>query len=461
MDVVVIGAGMTGLATAYEIKKARPETSITVLEAADRVGGKIATVATDRITLETGADSFLARDRVAVDLCEELQLGNRLVSPEVFGAAVFADGRLQRLPNGFVYGIPSSLSAVARAQVLSLRGRVRASADLFLPGQATDDQSVGSFVRLRFGRELLEKVVDPLLAGTRAGDVDHMSLAASMPQIFQVARSSRSMIRGLARAAGTGSIDGGRPPFLTIADGLSRLPESLAATLDDVRLSTGVESIERGRRYSVITEHETMDAHCVVVTTPAFVSAKLVGSLSDRASAALATIDHASVASVALVYDDLTFSPPTGTSGLLVGSTEQKAIAGCTWYSTKWRHAAPPEASVLRCFVGRAGKHDLLQKDDAGIVAAVVDDLDRLLGISSTPRDVRVTRWTDGLPQYAVGHLDTISYAEKALADDAPGVYVSGADFRGSGIPDCIRQGERAARMTIDALRSTMQAGSR
>ncbi|MDQ3877695.1 MAG: protoporphyrinogen oxidase [Actinomycetota bacterium] len=450
-DVAIVGAGITGLSAARAIKQSRPKTSVVVLEAADRVGGKIATIDADGVTIETGADSFLARDRVAVDLCDEIGLSDQLLAPEVFGAVIFAGGRLQRLPDGFVYGIPASLSALARARVLTPWGRARASVDLLLPGRATDDEPVGSFVRRRFGRELLDKVVDPLLAGTRAGHIGQMSLAASLPQIFEVARSSRSVIRGLRRATAAGSVDGGRPPFLTIAGGLSRLPESIAGSLD-IRLNTRVTSIERGSRYSVVTNNDTLEAQHVIVTTPAFVSAKLVASASERASAALSTMTYASVASVALIYDDLTFVPPPGTSGLLVPSSEQQAIAGCTWYSTKWPHTSPQGVSVLRCFVGRAGTHDLLHKDDGDIAAAVVNDLERLLHVGSTPRDVLITRWPDGLPQYAVGHLDAVSSVENALAKDAPGVLVAGAGFRGSGIPDCIRQGRRAAQIATAAL---------
>jgi oxygen-dependent protoporphyrinogen oxidase len=314
--------------------------------------------------------------------------------------------------------------------------------------------SVAAFVTRRFGGQVLDKVVDPLLAGTRAGRVEDMSLAAALPQIFGVAHSSRSVIRGLDRASKKGVVDNRRPPFLTVSGGLGRVIETLRDRLPavDVRMETEAVRLERTSGYTITTNQGSIEAAAVIVATPAYVAAPLLDGVSGGAAAALRTIEHASVASVTLVYEHLDFSPPQGTSGLLVSRSVQQVIAGCTWYSTKWPGSVPDGRSVLRCVVGRAGSDPALETGDDVLSAAVINDVERLLAVHDTPIRTHVTRWNRGLPQYSVGHLQRIDYAENALRRDAPGVMVAGAGLRGSGIPDCIAQGRQAAAAAIRSL---------
>jgi oxygen-dependent protoporphyrinogen oxidase len=275
-----------------------------------------------------------------------------------------------------------------------------------------------------------------------------------MPQIYNVARTSRSVIRGLGRASKSGTIDSGRPPFLTVRGGLSRLIESLQDRLSTVGIRTDTEaiSLERASNFAIMTNQGTIEASTVIVATPTYEAARLLDGVSHDAAAALGTIEHASVASVALVYDDLDFSPPRETSGLLVARCAQRVISGCTWYSTKWPGSVPGNRSVLRCVVGRAGSDPLLEADDDELSDAVTKDVGRLLDVHNVPVRRHVTRWPRGLPQYSVGHLQRIDLAERALNRDAPGVTVAGAGLRGSGIPDCVAQGQNAAAAAIRSL---------
>lgn len=443
-DVVIVGGGITGLAAAAAIHDRQPSAAVVVLEANETLGGKIRTVDFDGICLETGADSFLDRDPAGVALCASVGLGDRLIAPAVFGGMVATRDGLKRLPAGFAFGLPTSIRALAGASDLSLKGRARALKDAAVRSRLTDDVSVGAFVRDRFGTEILEKTVDPLLAGTRAGDVDDMSLAAAMPQIFAAAHSSGSVMRGLKR---TPSVNGGTPPFVTVRGGLGGLIDALRRRLEtaDVRTGHAVVELERAGRYRVVTESASISTRTMVLAAPAYETARLLQAVSSRAASAIGSIGHASVASVALAYDDLTFTPPPRTSGVLVSSGVQKAIAGCTWYSTKWPESVADGRQVLRCVVGRSDHHPLLDADDDELTNAVLDDLDRLLGIVGTPGAIHVTRWQRGLPQYQVGHLDRVEFAESAIRLEAPGIAIAGAALRGSGIPDCIKQGQRAA----------------
>jgi oxygen-dependent protoporphyrinogen oxidase len=217
-------------------------------------------------------------------------------------------------------------------------------------------------------------------------------------------------------------------------------------------METEAIRLERASGYTITTNQGSIEAAAVIVATPAYVAAPLLDGVSGGAAAALRTIEHASVASVTLVYEHLDFSPPQGTSGLLVSRSVQQVIAGCTWYSTKWPGSVPDGRSVLRCVVGRAGSDPALETGDDVLSAAVINDVERLLAVHDTPIRTHVTRWNRGLPQYSVGHLERIDYAERALRRDAPGVMVAGAGLRGSGIPDCIAQGRQAAAAAIRSL---------
>ena len=207
VDVAVVGGGITGLTAAYTLAERTPEKRVALIESSDRLGGKLDTRSIDGIRVEAGADSFLARDRTVLDLCEEVGLGGSLVAPAVFGALVWTRQGPKRLPAGTVMGVPTSIGAALRAEPLSLRGKVRALADIVLPGPLSgSDVAVGPFIRKRFGAEVLDRMVDPILAGTRAGDPDTLSLAACMPQVDQAARRRRSVMSGLGRAS--------RPPSI-------------------------------------------------------------------------------------------------------------------------------------------------------------------------------------------------------------------------------------------------------
>lgn len=441
--VVVVGGGISGLTAAWHLATQHKDLRVTLLEAGARLGGKIRTESFGYGFVETGADSFAARDPWGVELADELGLTDELEAPAVFGARVWIDGRLAALPSNLFYGIPTRAGAIFGAP-LDMTARLRALQDLVLPGPLRgEDVAVGELIRKRFGEQVLERLVDPLLAGTRAGRADEISLAAGLPQVDAAARANRSVMKGLRKQMSRGDLGEGPPPFLSLKNGLERLVERLRDRLQqiaEIRTEWTTESVQpSGSAYEVVGP-ERIHADAVVVTTPAFVAANLLRAIAPEANTLLDQIDYAPSINVILSLD----KPPTvpaGTSGVLVPSRAGLTVAALTWWSVKWPRSQSGEF-VVRCFIGRAGEIDL-DLEDASLVDRCLADVRAIIG-SGNVVNAAVTRWDKGMPVYKVGHLGRVEAIERELRAH-PGLAVTGAALRGSGIPDCIRQARTAA----------------
>ena len=450
----VVGGGLTGLVAAYTLRHTPPWPPVVVYESDTRLGGKIRTARCADATIESGADSFLAREPVVVDLCIELGLAEELVKPAIYGAQIWVGDELHPLPVGFLRGLPTSVRAALDASVLSTPAALRTAIDLIWPRRlAGGDVAFGNLVARRFGSQVRDRLVSSVLAGTRAGIPEEISLSAAAPEVDEIARNNRSIMRGLARTRSEGKIEAGLPPFRSLKDGLSRLIERLREHLGSVDIRTGtevdsIESTEDG--YYIVTADGAREPVAgVVVTTPTAATARIVGDLAPAAAAELDAIRYASVAAITLVYPPDTVSLPDG-SGVLVPASQERDISACTWFSRKWPHHAPLDGSeVIRAFIGRAGRPAILERSDEELARLAQREIGELLGASASPRDTCVRRWDDGLPQYEVGHLDRVARIERALVGHP--VFVAGAGLRGSGIPDCVKQGRAAASALIAA----------
>lgn len=441
----VIGGGVTGLAAAYELSLLSPEAEIHVLEGSDRIGGKLRTENFMGAQVETGADSFLTRDPATLELCRALGLAGELVAPAIFKGEVWDGHRRYPLPQPSVMGIPTSVPSALGAEGLTVLERLRAAFEWVGRGPLRGpDVDVATFVGSRFGRAVMHRFVDPLLAGTRAGAPDEMSLAAALPQIDAAARGNRSLMRALHSPA---SNEKEKPVFLRPRGGMTRLIEELSSQSGaEVRSRANVERVRRGGRELVleIEGGDSIQADGIVVATPAAAAAHLLGDIAPGVKA-LEPIPHATVAVIALAFDRAAIDLPPDSSGFLVPSGADLTVSAGTWWSVKWPDTTPEDTTVVRCFVGRSGRHPALTRDDDDLTDLIVRDLGRLLGSDVTPLGSHVTRWHDGLPQYVVGHLDRVREAEQSVAAAGP-IALAGADLRGSGIPDCLRQGRLAAR---------------
>ena len=443
-QVAVIGAGIAGLAAAFRLLELG--SAVTVLESAERVGGRIGATTIDGVRVPTAADNFLVRSPQVADLARTLGLGDQLVAPAAGEARIARDGGLAPLPPTLL-GIPIDFDALGRSGLISPDGLARAREDLTRPDDRPEqDESVGSLVRRRLGDEVLEYLVDPLLGGINAGDSDRLSVEAGVPQVATARSLDPSIVEG-ARQLKARSLDPDAPVFQTVRGGIERLVDELAAHIvdhphGDLRLGADAGPVVAGADGWEVSGN---DADRVVVATPTSVAADIVRAAAPRSAALLDRIEYSSVALVLLVIPPGSIPVPRRVSGVLVPRLEGHHITAVSFASHKWPDLTIGGCDVLRVSVGRRTDDRWRNLDDDALVAVVLDDLHTVLGVTLEPRQAVVTRWMHSLPQYDVGHAERIDEIESQLADEAPGICLAGAGLRGLGLPACVQSGFDAA----------------
>jgi oxygen-dependent protoporphyrinogen oxidase len=333
------------------------------------------------------------------------------------------------------------------------------------PGSSREDEPLASFLRRRFGVQAFERVLEPLMAGIYAGDAEHMSLRAAFPRFFELEQQYGSVVRGMMAAKKAASLvstaQTGRTMFVSLKNGLSDLVTALTSRLTQqgVELRVGcrvdalrVRSHKLGRwMYDLILEDgSALSADSVVLATPAYVSAELVRPLTPIAGGLLDMIPYASTATIAMAFPRTLTSAIEG-FGFIIPRTEQRDLIAATWTSLKWSHRAPADQLLARCYVGGVGREDILQLDDGMLVAKVREELAAVCGISVEPTFTEVNRWWKAMPQYTIGHLGRLVQLDAAVSR-YPGLILTGAGYRGVGIPDCIRDGALAAERVVQDL---------
>ncbi len=460
LRVVVVGAGIAGLAAAAAVRRERPGVEVLVLESTDRVGGKLRLADVGGVSVDVGAESILNRRPEGVALAEASGLGARVVHPATTAARVWSRGRLHPMPRSLM-GVPVDLRAAAG--LLSPEGVARAERDVELPATeiGEEDVSVGWLVEQRLGREVVDRLVEPLLGGVYAGHAREISARAATPQVVALLARDRSLARAAAAAVGEPS---DVPVFAGLAGGLGQLPAAVAAGLD-VRTSTTVRDLVRSADgWEVVTgpavAPEVERADAVIVAVPASPAARMLAGAAPAAARELAAIEYASMAVVTLAFPAERFPEVEG-SGFLVPPVDGRAVKAATYSFAKWDwvREAGDRLVVVRTSIGRHREESSLQVPDEELVARSLADLRDAVGLDVPPVDQHVQRWGGGLPQYAVGHLDRVRRVRSAIAA-VPGLAVCGAAFDGLGIPACIASAELAARQVIDRLPATDPAAT-
>ncbi|GDY32950.1 protoporphyrinogen oxidase [Gandjariella thermophila] len=470
MRVAVVGGGLSGLAAAHRLRALLGEAvTITVLEQGDRLGGKLRTVELAGLRYDVGAEAYLHRRPEVTELIGELGLAGEVVHPSGAPSTVAAGGHRSRIPARTMMGVPASADAVR--EVLSADGLASVAAEPSLPPVTLDgaDVAVGALVRDRLGDEVADRLVDPLLGGVYAGRADALGLRATMPALAAALDAGAGSLLAAASASLPDPDPGAprTPVFATLRGGLGMLVGALAAGLS-VRLSTTVRGLRRtgsGWRLELgsAANPEALDADAVVLAVPAPAVRKLLGDVAPAASAAFGRIELASMAVVALALPAGAVLPPA--SGVLIAAGERHAdgtpftAKAFTFSSRKWSHLAGAGVVVVRGSVGRFGEVGVLRREDADLVGTVRADLAELTGITAAPVDAVVTRWGGGLPQYGVGHTDTVATIERAVGE-LPGLAVAGAALHGVGLPACVATGRAAAdRVAAHLLRNRGSRG--
>ncbi|HYF71558.1 MAG TPA: protoporphyrinogen oxidase [Nocardioides sp.] len=450
-QVVVVGGGISGLATAYYLRqRLGPDAAVRVLESSGAPGGKVHTARIAGRPVDTGPDAYLSRAPELGKLVASLGLAASVVEPQSTGSYIWSRGALRSLPPGMAFGLPERLVPLLRSGILGPAEVARAGLDLVLPPtRLPEDPSVADLVRPRFGSGVYDRLVAPLLGGVHAGDPALLSATSTVPEIAAMARSGRSLYLTMRRRRRTAPKPAGRPsaPLVSLRGGLSALTGRLAEELgpEGVLTGTPVRGIDRRAdgSWTVRTDDRLLPATHVVLATPAYVAADLLAGLAPAAATLLRGIGYVDVANVTLAFRRHEVPPlPPGT-GFLVPPAEGELVVGCSWLSQKWPQ--PDDDLVLvKTMVGRAGDTRWLAMDDDRLVDEVRDALGRMLGISADPVDRLVQRWPGAMPQYVVGHAARLTALDAELAD-LPGLALTGAAYRGVGLAGCVAQAEATA----------------
>ncbi|GAA4089370.1 MULTISPECIES: protoporphyrinogen oxidase [Streptomyces] len=447
--IVVVGGGISGLAAAHRLLASGAR--VTVLEGSAVLGGKLLAGEIEGAPVDLGAESMLARRPEGVDLARAVGLGDRIQAPAAAGAAIWTRGALRPMPTGHVMGVPAEPGTLH--DILSAEGLARVAQDRELaPSEVGEDIGVGEFVARRVGREVVDRLVEPLLGGVYAGDAYKISMRAAVPQLYEAARTHGSLLDGVrdiqARAAARAQSG---PVFAGLDGGIGTLPAAVAEAVrargGEIRTEAPVLGLARtADGWRIRTDAELIAADGVILSTPAWSASELLGAEAPVAAAELAEVEYASMVLVTLAFRRADLAGLEERSGFLVPPVDGRTIKASTFSSYKWSWVKErgSDLFVLRTSIGRYGEERHLDWDDADLVDVSLGDLGDAVGLSARPVASRVNRWIGGLPQYPVGHLAKVARIRAEVAK-LPGLRVCGAVYDGVGIPACIASARRAA----------------
>jgi oxygen-dependent protoporphyrinogen oxidase len=473
--VAVIGAGIAGLSASYSLEKkakdAGIELNIDLIEKQGRTGGNIVTEKADDLVIEGGPDCVFSEKPAALKLCEELGLENQLLktNEDKKGTFIYWKEELHDLPEGVMLMVPTMIKPMLFSSLITLTGKLRIGIELLIP-QKTDltDETLAQFVTRRFGRELLDKIAEPLVAGIHAGHPETMSIRSSFPRFVALEEKYRSLIKGmLIRKKEMAAITRGRKPkytmFMTIKDGLQVLPDTIRNSLKATALKLDVEvaSLSRNTDGLVLnTDRGLLRPYdSVVIATPSYVASKIVNDVSPELASQLDEIPYVSTATVSLAYSTSNIDQSLNGFGFLVPKISKRRIMAATYTSNKFSYRAPEGKFLIRVFVGGASNESLVFQEDKKIIKMVREELEDILGIRAEPLFAKVYKWEKAMPQYTVGHLDRLSHIEET-ASKLPGLYLAGSAYKGIGISDCIVSADNVANEVVKFLKAQSTTSS-
>ncbi|MHC4606729.1 MAG: protoporphyrinogen oxidase [Planctomycetota bacterium] len=449
--VVVIGGGISGLTAAYRLESAGAE--VTLVEKDARLGGTIRTCREKDFVIEGGPDSFFTQKPWGLQLCRELGMQDRLTPMSRTGYYIYSGNRLHEGPLGMRLGIPTRIRPVLTTKLLSFRARLRMLMERFASSRSNGaDESIASFMMRHFGREVMEKLMEPLMGGIYVAPADRLSIRATFPRLVELEREYGSLIKAFLsearkrkRARAAKRAGDGRPqgPFLTLRGGMAELVEGVASRLKRTRILTGkgIRGIEPGCR--VHLSDGTLEADRLLLAVPGPAASELVREFAPELADAIGRIPVVGSATVSLGYRESSFPGPLDGTGFVIPRAERCRVLACTWSSRKFPGRAPPGHVLLRCFFGGADDQAAMSLDDDRLIRIARGELAAILGVWDEPVVAKVFRWPTANPIYEVGHAERIRAVEKLCP---PGLHLTGGAFRGIGIPECVRDAGEVVR---------------
>lgn len=466
--VAIIGGGITGLAAAHELSRRAPSVDVLLLEAGRRLGGVLETTRHDGFLIEAAADNFVTSPSTAVDLCRSIGLKGLLIEPNQASRQAFVvhNGGLEPIPAGFLVMVPSRMRPIVTTPVLSARGKLRMALEYLVPRNVSEqEESLAAFVRRRFGCEVLDRLVQPLVGSIYAGDPERLSVDA-MPRFREMERQHRSLIRAMLRQRRIQSSETTRTrygEFAALRNGMASLVEALAEQLPphSVQLNSPVDRLLPldDDRWSLLIggEHpRQLKVDAVILATPAYRAAIILAGVDVELSTELAKVEYSSCAVVSLGYRRFQVGHPLNGFGFVVPLAEQRTIFSCSFSSVKYEGRARQDSVLLRVFIGGDCQRGLLRLTDEDLTELARLEVADLLQIGGKPVMHHVTRHNRAMPQYLVGHRERLERVRRRLVR-FPTLALAGSAYGGVGIPSCIQSGQAAAEACLSRVHMRRQ----
>ena len=462
---VIIGGGISGLATAYLLRKKAAscglDLDITLLEKERRTGGKMWSIKDEGYLCEWGPNGFLDSKPQTLELCAELGVSDLLLrsNDDARKRFIFSGGMLHRLPENGVKFFMSKL--------ISWPGKLRLAMEPFAPASPPGiDETLAAFGRRRLGKEALRKLIAPMVSGIFAGDPETMSLKSCFPRIAELEKDYGGLVMAMLRlarkkrreraegkvvssAAGPGGV------LTSFREGIQQLTNLIAVRLgcETVRTGQSVTAIRTGGSvpYRVATETGEFDADLVIIAAPSYAAAYLLRELDQEVASVLTEIPSAPMTVVCFGYERDEIVHDLNGFGYLIPREEGMNILGTLWDSSIFENRAPEGYVLLRSMLGGACFPEYIQLPDEEVVRRVRCDLQTTMGISSAPAFVRIFRHEKAIPQYTVGHGDRLRAIDEKLQSH-PGLLLTGNSYRGVGLNDCVAAAVRAAEQGVAYL---------
>jgi len=455
--IAIVGGGISGLSAAFaleEQRRAGVPLQYVLFESAPRLGGVLVTDRVDGCLVEGGADSFLTEKPWAADLCRQIGLGDQLIGSNDAARKTYIllKGKLVAIPDGLMFMVPTRSLHILFSPLFSFSTKLRIAREWFQPRNSPADESVASFVERHYGAEMVDRLADPLLAGIYGGDASSLSVRAVLPRFVEMERTHGSLRRAMVAGCEKIRQSSPAPPlFTSLKNGMQEMVDAIVARLDPsaLCLNTAVQDIQsEADGWNVSAGGQSAFYDAVILALPAGAAAKLLRTSHSELASELRGIPYSSSVTVALGYErKVRQSLPPG-FGFLVPRCEGKRVLAATFVHNKFRHRAPEDRALIRCFLGGSRDESILQLPDDEILRIVREELRQTLGLVAEPLFTRIFRWKGAMAQYNVGHLERLERVER-LRQQIPGLALTGNGYRGIGVPDCIRSGEEAAEQML------------
>jgi len=459
--IAIIGGGISGLAAAFQIeqqKHAGQDVEYTLYESSPRLGGVLRTEKIDGCVVEAGPDSFVTEKPWAAELARLVGLGDQLIGSNDADRKTYilTRGRLVEMPDGLMFMVPTKILPTGLSPLFSWSTKLRMSRELFHPPRAVDhDESVADFVERHYGREMVDRLADPLLSGVYGGESASLSVRAVLPRFAEMERTHGSLGRAMLAARKKMKSTGPKKPaptlFTSLRNGMQHLAETVVSQLTPSSLltNTTVQAIQAeagGWVVSAGLQSDHFDG--VVIALPGSAAASVLRLASSELAAELAAVQYTPSITVGLGYGhDVRQSLPPG-FGFLVPRSEGKQLLAATFVHNKFPHRAPDDRALLRCFFAGSTAEKVWPMTDDQIIGIVRNELQQIVGLRAEPHFARVYKWQSAMAQYGVGHLERLERIER-LRKQLPGLTLAGNAYRGIGVPDCVRSGREAAKQLL------------